>query len=888
MSAATAPSGVVTFLFTDVEGSTRRWEADAEAMRAALAAHDAALRSAIDAHGGFLFKHTGDGVCAAFASPKAAVDAAVAAQRALELPVRMGLATGEAELRDGDYFGTVLNRAARVMAAGHGGQILVAESTAGLLGGIDLIDLGARRLRDVPMPVGLFQVRAAGLKTDFPSLRTLGTALGNLRPASTSLVGRQFEVDELVAAVRNHRVVTLTGVGGVGKTRLALEVAARLADEFPDGVWVFELAAVNDPAAVPDAIAAVLGITQLPGKTVAESVAAALEGRVRLMVVDNCEHVLDAAANLIDAILAQSATVKVLATSREALRVTDEHIWPVPSLEVGSGTVSAAVSLFVERAQAVSPHFSLSDAGKAAVVVDICSQLDGIPLAIELAATRMASMTPTEMRDRLDQRFRLLVGSGRGLARHQTLRQAVAWSYELLDDAEKLLLERCSVFAGGFELQSACAITGSDDDITVLDLLDALVRKSLLVADRSSAITRFSMLETIREFAEEQLVAHAEAADVRSAHAHYFAQRETDILALWDSPQQREAYTWFATEFANLRTAFRWAADHGDLDVAAPIATYAALLGVMIESYEPITWAEQLIEPAAVVGHRRLASLLAMATQCWMVGRIDQAIRYSEAGQPLFPNSCDGVPPGFVVWFGAIYTNIGQPDRSIEWCRNELASNPDTHVNTRAGMALAMIVKGSHEEAIATVEGLIQDAEATRNPHAIAFALYTYGLAHADADPVRAREVLRRGLITAQSSGNRYDESNLANVLGRLEALYGDPVAALDYLTSAIGNYRDSGNSTVIRLPLGVLAALLVRLGLTESASIIAGFAFGGLTKGWIPELGKAVKHLREVLGDQTYESLAGKGASMTPAAIAVYAYDEIDQARTELAAMPK
>jgi len=267
---AAAPSGVVTFLFTDVEGSTRRWENDAEVMRAALAAHDEVLRSAIETHGGFLFKHTGDGVCAAFASPMGAVDAAVAAQRALQLPVRMGIATGEAELREGDYFGAVLNRAARVMAAGHGGQVLLAESAAGLLSGVDLVDLGPRRLRDLPTPVGLFQVRAPGLRTDFPALRALDAGLGNLRPAPTSFIGRESEVAELQAAVKAHRLVTLTGVGGVGKTRLALEVAARLADEFPDGVWFFELAAVTDPAAVPDAVAAVLGIIQQPGKSVAK------------------------------------------------------------------------------------------------------------------------------------------------------------------------------------------------------------------------------------------------------------------------------------------------------------------------------------------------------------------------------------------------------------------------------------------------------------------------------------------------------------------------------------------------------------------------------------------------------------------------------------------
>src|SRR5271170_684334 len=228
---AAAPSGVVTFLFTDVEGSTRRWEADADAMRVALAAHDAALRRAIEAHGGWLFKHTGDGVCAAFASPKSAVDAAVTAQRALELPVRMGLATGEAELREGDYFGAVLNRAARVMAAGHGGQILLAESTAGLLSGVDLVDLGPRRLRDLPTPVGMFQVRAPGLRTDFPPLRALDTTRGNLRFATSSFIGRESELDEVHAAVKVHRLVTLTGVGGVGKTRLAVEVARLLVDE---------------------------------------------------------------------------------------------------------------------------------------------------------------------------------------------------------------------------------------------------------------------------------------------------------------------------------------------------------------------------------------------------------------------------------------------------------------------------------------------------------------------------------------------------------------------------------------------------------------------------------------------------------------------------------
>jgi predicted ATPase len=284
-------------------------------------------------------------------------------------------------------------------------------------------------------------------------------------------------------------------------------------------------------------------------------------------VFDNCEHVRDAAADLVEAILARSVAVTILATSREGLGVADEQLWVVPSLDIGAGIDSASVTLFVERARSVASGFSLDNADEAGAVVEICRRLDGIPLAIELAASRMASMTASEVRDRLDHRFRLLVGSRRGLARHQTLRHAVAWSYDQLDDAEKVMLERCSVFAGGFDLQSACAVAGlkDSDDYAVLDLLDAIVRKSLIVADRSTGRTRFSMLETIRQFAEEQLATRGAATEVRAAHARHFAGCEADILALWDSPRQREAYTWFTVELANLRTAFRWAADYGNL-----------------------------------------------------------------------------------------------------------------------------------------------------------------------------------------------------------------------------------------------------------------------------------------------------------------------------------
>jgi predicted ATPase len=874
---------VVTFLFTDVEGSTRRWESDADGMRVALAAHDKVLRAAIEAHGGWLFKHTGDGVCAAFASPRSAVDAAVAAQRALELPVRMGIATGEAELREADYFGVVLNRAARVMAAGHGGQILLAESTASLLSGVDLVDLGPRRLRDLPTPVGVFQVRAPGLQTEFPALRALDASPGNLRPQTTSFIGRESEVAEVQAAVKAHRLVTLTGVGGVGKTRLALEVAARLVDEYPDGVWFFELAAVADPAAVPDAVAAVLGITQQPGKSVSESVAAALEGRVRLLVFDNCEHIRDAAADLIEAILAHSATVKVLATSREGLGVADEQLWLVPSLDVGAGIDSAAVSLFVERAASVASGFSVARPDDAAGVVEICRRLDGIPLAIELAASRMASMTPREVRDRLDQRFRLLVGSRRGLQRHHTLRHAVAWSYDLLGDAEKALLERCSVFAGGFDLESACAVMGSDDDFATLDLLDALVRKSLLVADRSSGRTRFSMLETVREFAEEQLVARGAATEARAAHARHFAGREADILALWDSPRQREAYDWFTVELANLRTAFRWAADHGDLDAAAAIATYIGLLGVGAHTREPVAWAEELIEPARAVDHPRLVFLYVIASLCYWTGRIEAAVSYADAGQIVVGRSREALPYGIEAWLGSVYLTIGQPARLAELCRAQLARRRDTPVNIRAWLVSALALAGCGGEAMDCADGLIEAAEATGNPFLLAWALAAYGSAFRDADPVGALNALSRGLVIAQDSGNRTLASVLAQTLALLEAEHGDTESAFDHLILAIRNFHNAGDSTTIRVPLAILAVLFDRLGRYESAATIAGFVLSPMAAMAVPEITTTITHLRDVLGEATYESLTRKGETMTTAAMVTYAYDQIDQARTEL-----
>ena len=877
-----APSGVVTFLFTDIEGSTRRWETDADAMRAALAAHDKVLRAAIEAHDGFLFSHSGDGVAAAFASPMSAVGAAIDAQHELQLPVRMGIATGEADLRDNDYFGMVLNRAARVMAAGHGRQILVADSTAGLLSGVELVNLGSRRLRDVANPVTVFQLRAPGLQADFPPLRTLDPTPGNLRRAASSLIGRDAAIADISSAVRSHQLVTLTGVGGVGKTRLALEVAAQLADEIRDGVWVFELAAVSDPAAVSDAVAAILGVARQPGIDVAESVAAALEGRVRLLVFDNCEHVLDSVAELVDAILAASATVRILATSREGLGVTDEQVWPLRSLDTDS-----SADLFTERARSVAPGFSPDETD---AVVEICRRLDGIPLAIELAASRMASMTASEVRDRLDHRFKLLVGSRRAMERHQTLRHAVAWSYDLLDDAEKSLLGRCSVFAGGFDLESACAVATPDDtdEFDVLGRLDALVRKSLLIADQAGGRTRYSMLETIRQFAEDQLVISGAAEHVRAAHACYFAGCEAEVMTLWDSPRQRQAYTWFATELANLRTAFRWAADHDDLDTAATIATFVGLIAFCADNYEPSVWAEELIEPARSQDHPRLAWLYLVASICYLTGRSERGVGYAEAIPIAKRDGCVEIPFGFEGLAGGAYLSIGQPERYVEWCRSYLDRGRDTHGLIRSALVNALVFVGSAEDAVLAADGLVEAAEATGNPWALAYSLLSLAWVYSDADPSRALEAARRGLAVARDSGNRFMESHMASVLAAVEVSHGDPLDALGNIILAIRNYLDAGSVAFFHSPLASLAVILDRLGHFDAAAVIASFAaLNPMSVAAGPKLADTIAHIRENLGASAYETFARKGATLTPSAIAGYAYEQIDRARTELEQLP-
>jgi predicted ATPase/class 3 adenylate cyclase len=583
---ALIPSGTVTLLFTDIQGSTRLWESEPLPMTAALRRHDQILRSAIEDAGGYVFKTVGDAFCAAFSTPSAAVSATLTAQRALggeswptsrPILVRMGLHTGVCEERDQDYFGPVVNRAARLEAAAHGGQVLVSGATAELLAGslpdgVALDDLGLHRLKDLGRPEQVYQLAAESLEASFPPLASLDNPElpNNLPTLVSAFVGRESELADVRELVTSARMVTLTGAGGSGKTRLALQAAAELIGKVPDGVWLAELAPLTEGEQIPLAVAAALGITAHSGPTLAATITEAMADQHTLILLDNCEHLIDAAAKFCDEVIRHCPGVRFLATSREPLGIDGERVYRVPSLSLPDAdadtaeslTHSDAVRLFAERARALQPDFRLDELS-APFAATICRRLDGIPLALELAAARLASMSLAQIAARLDQRFRLLTGGSRNaMPRQQTLQATVDWSFGLLLQPERDTLIRLSVFAGGFDLEAAEAVCVSDtvDALDVLDLLGSLVAKSLVIADHTPQAVRYRMLETIRQYSAQELLRAAgeeEVLRIRDRHAaNYLALAEAAAPALSGHGQGGWLHR-FDAEYDNLRAVFQ-------------------------------------------------------------------------------------------------------------------------------------------------------------------------------------------------------------------------------------------------------------------------------------------------------------------------------------------
>jgi predicted ATPase/class 3 adenylate cyclase len=573
----------VTMLFTDIEGSTRLWEAHPEQMQGALARHDGLVRESIEGAGGRVVKTAGDGFCAAFESAPAAMRAAVVMQRAMaeepwpaETPIRIRVAVHSAacEARAGDYFGPAVNRVARLLAIANGGQTVVSGATHALVhdtldDGVSLRDCGDHRLKDLLRPERVYQVHGVDVPDVLSPLRSLDNpALShNLPQQVSSFIGRDDAVKEVRGALDTSRLVTLTGAGGVGKSRLAVQVAAEMLDGSGDGVFLVELASRQDPEWVVGAVASALWVREQPGRPLVDTLIDALGQRRLLLILDNCEHVRDAAAGLTARLLRWCPGVVVLATSREPLGVAGEHLYRVPSLDVPPDGASAvaevlgcsAVDLLVERAGQQRSDATLG-AANAGAVASICRRLDGIPLAIELAAARLSSLSFDELSARLDQQFRLLVAGDRtGVPRHRTLQALVDWSYDLLEPDERNALRRLSTFAGGFTLESAHAVVagGGGDEWDTLDIVTSLVDKSLVQADHADSGTRYRLLEPVRQYAAERLAAEGddEVWAARVAHRdHFLALSETAAPEL----RQRDQLVWFdrlSVEHDNLRAA---------------------------------------------------------------------------------------------------------------------------------------------------------------------------------------------------------------------------------------------------------------------------------------------------------------------------------------------
>jgi predicted ATPase len=566
------PSGTVTFLFTDIEGSTQRWQHDHQAMSDALATHDHLIRSVVERHGGVVFKHTGDGMCAVFRSAPAAMTAAVEAQADLALPVRMGLHTGEAEMRDGDYFGATLNLTARVMDAGHGGQVLVSASTASLVRDHEVTDLGEHHLKGLQGSERIFQVG----RGEFPPLRTPRHTAGNLPVELSTFVGRAHEVKSLVDELADHRLVTLIGVGGTGKTRLAVETGFAVSASFPDGCWMVELAPVSVDDAVPFAFATGLGVTAARDGDVIDDLVARLRYKRLLVIVDNCEHVLAAAAGVVERIVATCPTITVLATSREPLMVRGERLVPVPSLSPGD-----AERLFLERARDEAPDLVI-DADQARAVAELCLRLDGLPLALELAASRVRALTPVELVANLEERFRLLVGGRRSrIERHQTMRGTLDWSYDLCSDVERAVFDRLSVFPAGFDLAAARAVAGGDgiSDLDVADVVPQLLDRSLL--QRSAApdgTTRHRMLETMRAYGREHLQHQGTSDTARARHARYIANTIGALSLRTIGPDEREVSRRLNEYLPDALVALDWCIDHQEWENGLRLASVGTQL----------------------------------------------------------------------------------------------------------------------------------------------------------------------------------------------------------------------------------------------------------------------------------------------------------------------
>ncbi len=832
------PSGTLTFLITDLEGSTRLWDEYPEAMREAIAWHDQVLADAMARRGGLVVKTTGDGLLAVFTGADAAVAAAVDAQRTFadrefagvgSLSVRIGINVGEAYQRAGDYFGSAVNRTARITGAGRGGQILVSDATALLArtAGWETIELGVVELRGLAEPERVHQVAAPGLRRDFPPLETARGFPNNLPATISDFVGRARDVAGGRELLQAARLVTITGPGGIGKTRLALEIAARAGRRYADGVWFADLSPATNAEVVVETVATALGVVEEPGRSLAEGVGAYLAARHVLLVLDSCERVLEEVRRVAEAWLQAAPDLTILTTSRQRLGAAGESVWPVGPLgEEALG--DAAVQLFIARAEAVNPHLDVAAHGDA--IERLCRALDGIPLAIELAAARVSALAPGQILARLDSHFRILRRRD-DAHRHGSLRAAIEWSYELLDPAEARLFAAMAVFSGGFDLEAveALAAAAGADEQDAVELVTSLVDKSLIVSQAGPAEPRYRYLETLRQFALARLDEAGGTEAAMEAQARWALRHVGADVALLETEQ--EAWASRLRERHNLDQALEWMVERGDAAGAAQLAAGLNSVWQWLAYREGLGWYRRIIALPGLEPGDRMNVLCSAAWLEWSFGDPQAAgMMVGEARQIAAAHGLALPLQGLAV-LAVIAAFDDQPEQAIE-----LASQALERATSREGAAevaaatfalvWAYVSVGRFDEADAVAARALPFARSTGNESMLTIALMGLAVAKRAVDPQQALELLDEAASLAEESGARWHLAAATLHRGYCWLLLGDGARSVGQFARAARLAYDVGDHRACCSAMEAIASGAARAGRRDEAvRLLAGAA---------------------------------------------------------------
>ncbi len=854
------PAGTLTMLLTDVEGSTKLWGERPDAMRAAMERHHVIARQAIARHGGYLPPDQGEGdsTFAVFARASDALAGALALQRGLlaehwpggvQLRVRAALHTGELEMRDDgrNYFGVAISQCARLQAAGHGSQVLLSEATQSLVGGAlppgaALKDLGVHRFKDLSAPARVFQLTHSDLPADFLPLRSLDTRIHNLPAQVTSFIGREQEMEEIKRLLAQTRLLTLVGAGGSGKTRLALQVAADLLDEYADGVWMVELGGLTDPALVPQVVASALSVREEPHQPLLSTLGAYIRAKQLLLLFDNCEHLVAACAQLAGVLLHACPSLKILTTSREVLGIGGENTWRVPSLSLPNFeelpsidrlAESEAVQLFVERARAALPTFALTSKS-APAVAQICQHLDGIPLAIELAAARTKVLAAEQVAARLGDRFRLLTGGSRAaLPRQQTLQATMDWSYDLLAEAERTLLERLSVFAGGFQLEAAETVCASDkvEKAEVLALLSQLVDKSLVNAETLREEARYRLLETIREYARDKLLASGDTTTVRGRHRDWYVSLAEQAEADFVGPNQRLWLDRVEMECDNFRAALQWSktgegGTEAGLRIAGALWRFWEARGPQSEGR---AWLEGLLSGSAhVSAAARAKALNAAANLARNQGDYARSLALHEASLVLRRELRDkrGIA-GSLNNLAVLAHDQGDYRRASSFCEEAVSQWRAAGDSWGAALTLnnlgrAVRFQGEYERATALCEESLRLFQELRHTWGAARALNSLGdAAHYCGDFERATAFYEQSLALRNEVGDKQGIAASLSNLGKVAQRQGNLDRANALAQEALALRRDLGDRRGIAVSLNNLASVAHDRGNYERAAAL-------------------------------------------------------------------